>query len=67
MCIAGFILSLSFELVGQNNYVNSLVLWAVSLNFRLNMSYFLYFPLLFVLSTAVFISMHIVYKSMIMS
>ena len=67
MCIAGFILNLLFELVGQNNYVNSLVLWAVSLNFRLNMLYFLYFPLLFVLSTAVFISMHIEYKSMIMS
>ena len=67
MCIAGFILNLLFELVGQNNYVNSLVLWAVSLNFRLNMLYFLYFPLFFVLSTAVFISMHIVYKSMIMS
>ena len=67
MCIAGFILNLLFELVGHNNYVNSLVLWAVSLNFCLNMLYFLYFPLLFVLSTAVFISMHIVYKSMIMS
>ena len=44
MCIAGFILNLLFELVGQNNYVNSLVLWAVSLNSK--------HVILFVLSAA---------------